>query len=113
MKNALLSALLLAPLLLACAKSDNSPTLPTDNGCSENNSVPLNLPGLSPTEQVRANALFDGNRIDHQNFRFWQYQRDSLSIYPAPTRVLSEVVRVEGYANGLKIFTSGNKLQAG
>ena len=106
MKNALLGALLLVPLLLACAKADNSPALPTDGGCSVISSVPLNSSGLSPAEQVRANALFDGNRIDHQNFRFWQYQRDSLSIYPAPTRVMSEVVRVEGYANGLKIFTS-------
>jgi hypothetical protein len=50
--------------------------------------------------------LFKSNHIDNSNFRYYDYVHDSLqTFYPPYARLDEKVVRVNQYANGLRIFT--------
>lgn len=110
MKSQIILILLLAVTLLAgCSKNDALPLaagIGVDNGCVQNITQPVGAHSLPTGQLVLVNNLFDRNHLSHANLRYFQYQRDSLRNFSAPTRVLSEVVRVYEFVNGLKVFTA-------
>ena len=110
MKSQIILILLLAVTLLAgCSKNDALPLaagIGVDNGCVQNITQPVGVHTLPTGQLVLVNNLFDRNHLSHANLRYFQYQRDSLRNFSAPTRVLSEVVRVYEFVNGLKVFTA-------
>lgn len=98
---------LVGGLSFACSKTQTSPAgFSSDNGCIQDITQPASAHALSASQVAAANSLFDRNRIGHANFRYFQYRRDSLTNFAAPTRVLSELVQVHEYVNGLKVFTA-------
>jgi hypothetical protein len=106
MKNSFFAGALLAPLLLACAKSETAPKLLDANGCAEVSPVPVTAHSITPGEVQQANALFARNNIDNRRYRYAQYSREALQTYfPPYEKVDFQLVKVEEYANGLRIFT--------
>lgn len=106
MKNSLFAAALLAPLLLACSKSETAPKLPSADGCTEVNPVPVTAHSITPGEVQQADALFARNNIDNRRYRYTRYSREATQTYfPPYDKFDSQLVKVEEYVNGLQIFT--------
>jgi hypothetical protein len=96
------AALAASFLLFSCAKQEVGP----DTGCSEQLAVPVSAHGLSSAEVATINGLFVGNRLDSRNLRYVRYVREAVQTYFPPYASFdSQVVTVEEYTNGLRIFT--------
>lgn len=90
-------------LLFSCAKQEAGP----DKGCSELLAVPVSAHGLNSAEVATINGLFVPNRLDSRNLRYVRYVRESVQTYFPPYASFdSQVVTVEQYTKGLRIFTS-------
>ena len=89
-------------LLFSCAKEEAGP----DKGCTELLAVPVSAHGLSSAEVATINGLFVRNRLDSRNFRYVRYVRESVQTYFPPYASFdSQVITVQEYTNGLRIFT--------
>lgn len=99
----LLPAALASLLVFSCAKQEEGP----GKDCSELLTVPVNAHGLSSAEVATINSLFVRNRLDTRNLRYVRYVRESVqTLFPPYASFDSQVVTVEEYTNGLRIFTA-------
>ncbi|OGX85148.1 hypothetical protein BEN47_02100 [Hymenobacter lapidarius] len=91
--------------LSGCTKADG-PTPDGDRSCLEKQEVPVSAHSINAREKATADQLFAANGIDKRNFRYTGYLREELKTYYPPYATFDEqVVRVEEYTNGLRIFT--------
>ncbi|WP_206599824.1 hypothetical protein [Hymenobacter glacialis] len=91
--------------LSGCAKVDG-PTPDGDKSCLEKQEVPVSAHSISANEKATVDQLFTANGIDKRNFRYIRYSRGELKTYYPPYATFDEqVVRVEEYANGIRVFT--------
>lgn len=91
--------------LNGCTKVDG-PTPEGDISCLKKQEVPVSAHSINASEKAAADQLFAANGIDKRNFRYTGYLRKELKTYYPPYATFDEqVVRVEEYANGLRIFT--------
>jgi hypothetical protein len=102
LRTLLPTALAASLLLFSCTKQQVDP----DKGCSEQLAVPVSAHGLSSAEVAVINDLFVRNRLASRNLRYVRYVREAVQTYFPPYASFdSQVVRVEEYTNGLRIFT--------
>ncbi len=75
-------------------------------GCIEQLVVPISPHAIDAAAVPIVNVLFKNNNIDNSNFRYYDYVHDTLqTLYEPYARLDEKVVRVEQYANGLRILT--------
>ncbi|MFC6223218.1 hypothetical protein ACFP2F_08190 [Hymenobacter artigasi] len=107
MKYLLIAACALAPVLLACSKSEADPAIAADSGCSELVVMPATAHAISPAQVQRANVLFAQNSLDLNRVRYVRFWHDSVqTYYPPYAPLVTDHVSVDEYANGLRIFTN-------
>jgi len=94
-------------VLLSCNKGDMI-KLEEDNGCIERRILRVDQHGVSIADIVTINNLFISNNIDINKYRYYKYDHDSVQTYFPPfARFDSKLVRVDQYANELRIFNAG------
>lgn len=94
-------------VLLSCNKGDQIKKLEEDNGCIERKTLRVDQHSVSSADIVTINNLFIGNNIDTNKYRYYKYVNDSVQTYFPPFAVFdSKIVRVDQYANGLRIFNA-------
>lgn len=105
----IIASMLGAMLIASCSKNNAVPltaAIAADEGFIQNSTQPVGVHSLPASQVLLINSLFDRNLLNHATLRYFQYQRDSLRNFSAPTRVLSEVVRTYEFVNGLQVFTA-------
>ena len=76
-------------------------------GCIERKIVPVHVHGISAADAASADDLFKSNHIDNSKYRYYQLLHNSVQTYFPPYEEFDEtVVKVDEYANGLRIFTA-------
>ncbi len=102
------SAIVLFGLLTSlsgCSKAEG-PAPDGVAGCLEQQAVPVSAHSIGAGEKATADQLFAANGIDRRNFRYTGYSRSELKTsYPPYAAFDEQLVRVEEYTNGLRIFT--------
>ena len=92
-------------ITFACSKSNTD--LPEDNGCIERVTVPVTAHSIDNSDIAKVNNLFTNNGIDNSKFRYFQYVHDTFhTLYPPYTSYDEQMIRVDQYTNGLRIFSS-------
>lgn len=87
----------------ACTRSDTA--LPVDNGCIERITLSVTAHSINSSDVQTVNNLFSSNGIDYSRFRYFQYIRDTFqTLYPPYTKHDEQLVRVDQYTNGVRIF---------
>jgi hypothetical protein len=89
----------------ACQKS-HAPIPSDDQGCIEQLIVDRNSPGLSSTDTKTVDSLMDVNHIDHSRVRYYDYRTDTFRAQPSSPGVFEQIVDVNQYVNGRRIFNS-------
>jgi hypothetical protein len=106
MKTNYLTFVIFILSLNSCVRENLLP-LQEDNGCIEKIVVPVNAHTIGAADIPIVNELFAKNGIDNSKYRYYQYSHDSIqTLFPPYTKFDSKVVRVDQYANGLRIFFS-------
>jgi len=106
MKHLFFTACVMAPMLLACSKSDPDPSIATDPGCSGLAAMPASAHAITPAQVQLANSLFARNGLDTSRVRYVRFLQDSVATYYAPyAPLVTDNVGVEEYANGLPVFS--------
>jgi hypothetical protein len=83
--------------LAACTKSET--VLLEDNGCIERSIIPVTAHSINDPDVSVVNDIFSTTGIDNNRFRYYQYVHDTFQT------VDEQVVKVDQYTNGLRIFT--------
>lgn len=100
-------ALLFAWALIAAAcQKSHAPVPSDDHGCIEQIIVDRNSPGLSPADMQTVDNLMDLNHIDHSRVRYYDYRTDTFRAQPSSPGVFEQIVDVNQYINGRRIFNS-------
>jgi hypothetical protein len=106
MKGSLLILSITSLILLSCNKGDTI-KLKEDNGCIERKILRVDQHSVSIPDIAIINNLFISNNIDINKYRYYKYEQDSVQTYFPPfARFDSKLVRVDQYANGLRIFNA-------
>jgi hypothetical protein len=96
-------------ILMACQKEsqqEDAGLLPEDPGCIQRLVVPVIAHSLNSADLTVVTQLFAQNNINIQSFRFYKYEHDSLqTAFPPFAKLDRKIVRVDQYANGLRILT--------
>lgn len=108
--RAILIIIVLVTLNLAACTKTNPPYLKqemTDNmGCIERIQIPVTAHSVKINDINTINQLFSSNNISISNFRYFNYENDSIQIWYAPyLHYDRKTVRLDQYTNGLRIFT--------
>jgi hypothetical protein len=106
MKTNYLTLIIFILSLNSCT-NDYLLSLTEDNGCIEKIVIPVNAHSIIAADVSVVNELFLKNGIDNSNLRYFRYIHDSIqTLYPPYTKFDEKVVKVDQYANGLRIFFS-------
>jgi hypothetical protein len=98
------SLIVISFLILAACKKSATP-LPQDPGCISRISIPVTAHTIAGADISTVQGLFSSNGIDDRNFQYFRYLHDTLQTqYPPYTAYDEKLVRVNQYANGLRIF---------
>ena len=93
---------------MSCNKGDTIKNLEEDNGCIERKFLRVDQHSVSIPDIATINDLFISNNIDINKYRYYKYVDDSVQTYFPPfVKFDSKSVRVDQYANGLRIFNAG------
>lgn len=104
MKCTFLLLVFFAFAFVGCSKSDTE-NLPNDNGCIERILIAVTDHSMSRSDIETVHNLFKRNAIDDSKFRYYRYTHGTLqTLYPPFAKYDEKSVRVDQYANGVRIF---------
>jgi hypothetical protein len=92
--------------LTGCTKQVATNALQDDNGCIERFTLPVGAHSLSVNDIDTIHGLYSANGINNNNLRYYRYEYSTFQpLYPPNVSYDEKVVRVDQYANGVRIFT--------
>lgn len=98
---------LISLVLWSCHKDDSIKNLQEDNGCIERKILRVDQHSVDFADVATIDNLFIRNNIDNSKYRYFKYDHDSVQTYFPPfDKFDSKAVRVDQYANSLRIFNT-------
>lgn len=106
MKAPISYALLFMIIFSSCTRSEIDPSSKEAIGCIEQIVIPVTAHSVGYNNLEEINKLFTDNGIDYSHYRYYNYLHDTLqTLYPPYAKKDDKNVRVDQYANGVRIFT--------